>query len=110
LIKLDAIVDGYVVRQAKAYPVYDNEYKNHLKVIREALKKYTGLYLLGRNGMHKYNNQDHSMMTAMLASKNIIANNNFYDLWEVNEDAEYHESGESSSNTGIIGRAIPNKL
>ncbi len=110
LIKPESILDGYVVRQAKAYPVYDNEYKNHLIVIREALKKYTGLYLLGRNGMHKYNNQDHSMMTAMLASKNIIANNEFYDLWEVNEDAEYHESGESASNTGIIGRAIPNKL
>ena len=110
LIKPESILDGYVVRQPKAYPVYDYEYKNHLNIIREALKEYKGLYLLGRNGMHKYNNQDHSMMTAMLASKNIIANSEIYDLWEVNEDAEYHEKGESTSNSGIIGRAIPNKV
>ena len=110
LIKPESILDGYVVRQPKAYPVYDYEYKNHLNIIREALKEYKGLYLLGRNGMHKYNNQDHSMMTAMLASKNIIANSEIYDLWEVNEDAEYHEKGESTSISGIIGRTIPNKV
>jgi hypothetical protein len=52
------------------------------------------MYLVGRNGMHKYNNQDHSMMTAMLAAKNIIAGKEIYDLWDVNEDAEYHEGGE----------------
>jgi len=93
LTKQSAVVDGYVVRQPKAYPVYDHAYKANVEAVREALKNYPGLYLVGRNGMHKYNNQDHSMMTAMLAAKNIIAGNEVYDLWNVNEDAEYHEGG-----------------
>jgi protoporphyrinogen oxidase len=93
LTKQSAVVDGYVVRQPKAYPVYDHSYKANVDAVREALKNYPGLYLVGRNGMHKYNNQDHSMMTAMLAAKNIIAGNDLYDLWNVNEDAEYHEGG-----------------
>ena len=93
LTKQSAVVDGYVVRQPKAYPVYDHSYKANVEAVREALKDYPGLYLVGRNGMHKYNNQDHSMMTAMLAAKNIIAGNDLYDLWNVNEDAEYHEGG-----------------
>jgi len=93
LTKQSAVVDGYVVRQPKAYPVYDHSYKANVEAVREALKGYPGLYLVGRNGMHKYNNQDHSMMTAMLAAKNIIAGNELYDLWNVNEDAEYHEGG-----------------
>jgi protoporphyrinogen oxidase len=93
LTKQSAVVDGYVVRQPKAYPVYDHAYKANVEAVREALKNYPGLYLVGRNGMHKYNNQDHSMMTAMLAAKNIIAGDEVYDLWNVNEDAEYHEGG-----------------
>jgi len=110
LTKPEAVVDGYVVRQPKAYPVYDHEYKDHLAVIREAIKEYKGLYLVGRNGMHKYNNQDHSMMTAMLAAKNIIAGKEVYDLWEVNEDAEYHEGGDRGAASGIVGRAVPEKI
>jgi protoporphyrinogen oxidase len=107
LTKPEAVVDGYVVRQPKAYPVYDHEYKDHLEVVRQAIKDYKGLYLVGRNGMHKYNNQDHSMMTAMLAAKNIIAGKELYDLWEVNEDAEYHEGGDRGAASGIVGRAVP---
>jgi len=110
LTKPEAVVDGYVVRQPKAYPVYDHEYKDHLEVVREAIKDYKGLYLVGRNGMHKYNNQDHSMMTAMLAAKNIIAGKELYDLWEVNEDAEYHEGGDRGAASGIVGRAVPEKI
>ncbi|MBX2932111.1 MAG: NAD(P)/FAD-dependent oxidoreductase [Chitinophagaceae bacterium] len=105
LMNTDNVIDGYVVRQAKAYPVYDKEYKEHINIIRQALKKYQGLYLIGRNGMHKYNNQDHSMMTAMLAAKNIIAGNELYDVWNVNQDAEYHESGERGVDEG--GRLVP---
>lgn len=93
LTKQSAVVDGYVVRQPKAYPVYNHSYKANVDAVRNALKNYPGLYLVGRNGMHKYNNQDHSMMTAMLAAKNIIAGKELYDLWDVNEDAEYHEGG-----------------
>jgi protoporphyrinogen oxidase len=109
LITSEVVVDGYVVRQSKAYPVYDNDYKDHLNLIRNAIKKYNGLYLIGRNGMHKYNNQDHSMMTAMLAVKNIIEGKELYDLWNVNEDAEYHEMENKDENFKIIGRNVPLK-
>jgi protoporphyrinogen oxidase len=104
-----AVVDGYVVRQPKAYPVYDQSYKENVDNVREALKDYPGLYLVGRNGMHKYNNQDHSMMTAMLAAKNIIAGKEIYDLWDVNEDAEYHEGGDrgAEETDKIVGRMVP---
>ncbi len=107
-----AVVDGYVVRQPKAYPVYDQDYKEHVDNIKEALKDYPGLYLVGRNGMHKYNNQDHSMMTAMLAAKNIIAGKELYNLWDVNEDAEYHEGGDRGveDTDKIVGRMVPEKL
>lgn len=107
----EAVVDGYVVRQPKAYPVYDQTYKEKVNDVREALKAYPGLYLIGRNGMHKYNNQDHSMMTAMLAAKNIIAGKEIYDLWDVNEDAEYHEGGERGAEElkKVEGRMVPQK-
>ncbi len=88
------VVDGCVIRQAKAYPVYDDEYKERLGVIRKALaEQYPNLHLVGRNGMHKYNNQDHAMMTAMLAARNILAGEEKYDIWSVNDDVEYQESG-----------------
>ena len=105
LTKASAVVDGYVVRQPKAYPVYDQFYKARVDSVRDALANYPGLYLIGRNGMHKYNNQDHSMMTAMLAAKNIIAGKELYNLWDVNEDAEYHEGGDR----GVSGRMVPQK-
>ena len=105
LTKASAVVDGYVVRQPKAYPVYDQFYKARVDSVRDALANYPGLYLIGRNGMHKYNNQDHSMMTAMLAAKNIIAGKEVYNLWDVNEDAEYHEGGDR----GTSGRMVPQK-
>lgn len=111
LTKPSAVVDGYVVRQPKAYPVYDHMYKERVNDVREALKAYPGLYLVGRNGMHKYNNQDHSMMTAMLAAKNIVAGREVYDLWDVNEDAEYHEGGERGAEVERVAeRLVPQKI
>ena len=87
-------MDGCVVRQKKAYPVYDDDYAQHVATIREELEeRYPNLHLVGRNGMHKYNNQDHAMMTAMLCVENILADTKLYDLWQVNGDAEYHEAG-----------------
>ena len=87
------IMDGCVVRQTKAYPVYDDDYARHVGTIRAELEaRFPTLHLVGRNGMHKYNNQDHAMMTAMLCVENIIANRRIYDLWQVNQDAEYLES------------------
>jgi protoporphyrinogen oxidase len=92
----ETVVDGCVVRQPKAYPVYDDEYAANVAVIRSELAEhYSNLHLIGRNGMHKYNNQDHAMMTAMLCVENIKAGQSIYDLWQVNQDAEYHESGEA---------------
>jgi len=83
------IEDGFVVKMPKAYPVYDSGYQASLQIIRAFLKQLGNLQLVGRNGMHKYNNQDHSMLTAMLAVENILGAN--HDLWAVNSDEEYHE-------------------
>jgi hypothetical protein len=89
LVSASLVEDGSVVRMPKAYPVYDAGYRESLSVIREYLAGITNLQLVGRNGMHKYNNQDHSMLTAMLAARNILGAD--YDLWEVNAEGEYHE-------------------
>jgi protoporphyrinogen oxidase len=95
------VVDGCVIRQPKAYPVYDDAYQQHVNTIRKALdENCPTLHLVGRNGMHKYNNQDHAMMTAMLTAKNILAGERKYDVWAVNQDAEYHEAGESRMEHG----------
>jgi hypothetical protein len=83
-----------VIRQRKAYPVYDDAYQTHVETVRAALETHCGtIHLVGRNGMHKYNNQDHAMMTAILTAKNILAGENRFDVWKVNQDAEYHEGG-----------------
>jgi protoporphyrinogen oxidase len=86
------VIDGHVVRQAKAYPVYDDSYQAHRATIKNALAtSCPKLHQVGRNGMHKYNNQDHSMMTALLVAQNIINPANNFDPWLVNQDAEYIE-------------------
>jgi protoporphyrinogen oxidase len=92
------LLDWHIIRQCKAYPVYDDNYSTKVQKIREALKDYDNIFLIGRNGMHKYNNQDHSMMTAMLAAKNILTGENLYDVWKVNQDAEYIEEGDHPFN------------
>ena len=83
------VEDGVVIRQYKAYPVYDGEYRQHLQVIQEYLSTFENLQTVGRNGMHRYNNQDHSMLTALLAAKNILGER--HNLWEVNTERSYHE-------------------
>lgn len=83
------VQDGTVIRQYKAYPVYDGEYRQHLQVIQEYLETFENLQTIGRNGMHRYNNQDHSMLTAILAAKNILGEQ--HDLWNVNVERSYHE-------------------
>ncbi|NIX14437.1 MAG: NAD(P)-binding protein [Candidatus Dadabacteria bacterium] len=83
------IIDGTVVRMPKAYPVYDDEYKAALNTVKGFLANISNLQLVGRNGMHKYNNQDHSMLTSILAVRNILGAN--YELWNVNADQDYHE-------------------
>ena len=113
LAKDGDVVDGCVVRQKKAYPVYDDDYALHVATVRQELEtRYPNLHLVGRNGMHKYNNQDHAMMTAMLCVENILADTQLYDLWQVNGDAEYHESGASAAEetSGTALRLVPSRV
>ncbi|MGA8949497.1 MAG: NAD(P)/FAD-dependent oxidoreductase [Xanthobacteraceae bacterium] len=106
------VVDACVVRQAKAYPIYDEDYSGNIAAIRRDLEgSYPTLHVIGRNGMHRYNNQDHAMMTAMLTARNILAGARLYDVWNVNEDAEYHEAGESGVRGALDSvRLVPEKV
>jgi UDP-galactopyranose mutase len=91
---------GYVVRMPKAYPFYDAQYKAHVAELAGWLNAHApNVYPCGRNGMHKYNNQDHSMLTAMLSVENILGAD--HDVWTVNVEAEYHE--ESTASEARIG-------
>ena len=112
LISGEDVVDACVVRQPKAYPVYDDAYRHNVAMIRLDLEKsYPSLHMVGRNGMHKYNNQDHAMMTAMLTARNILAGARLYDIWAVNEDAEYHEAGDSGVQDALQSeRLVPRKV
>ena len=112
LIDPKDVVDACVVRQPKAYPVYDEAYRQHIGEIRRDLEaNYPTLHLVGRNGMHKYNNQDHAMMTAMLTARNILAGKRLYDVWDVNVDAEYHENGHSGVKQVLKSeRSVPRKI
>jgi protoporphyrinogen oxidase len=83
------VEDGAVVRMPKAYPIYDADYRRHLDHIRDYIDPIANLHLVGRNGMHKYNNQDHSMLTALFAVENMQGAT--HDVWAVNTDFEYHE-------------------
>ena len=90
------VVDGTVVRQPNAYPIYDHHYESRVgRVRRFVAAEAANLFLAGRGGMHKYNNQDHAMLTGLMAARNILGGS--YDPWRVNADAEYleHEQTES---------------
>ena len=89
LAKADMVVDAYIIRQPKAYPVYDTKYKSAVDTIAEWIKGLENFQTVGRNGLHRYNNQDHSMLTGMLAARNILGEKN--DLWTVNVERSYHE-------------------
>jgi protoporphyrinogen oxidase len=100
------VVTGAVVRMPKAYPVYDATYKANVSLVREWLREHaTNLQLVGRNGMHMYNNQDHSMLAAYLAARNLLGEE--WDPWLVNADAEYHEE---TGATDSVGRFVPQRL
>lgn len=89
LVNAPDVEDGVVFRQAKAYPVYTGEFEAHLKTIRRYLDTIGNLQTIGRNGLHMYNNQDHSMLTAMLAVRNLLGEH--HDVWSVNVERAYHE-------------------
>jgi protoporphyrinogen oxidase len=83
------VLDGAVIRMPKAYPIYDASYAKHVETLRSHFDGIPNLHTVGRNGMHKYNNQDHSMLTAMMAVWNMEGAS--HDVWAVNTDYEYHE-------------------
>ena len=105
------VADACVVRQPKAYPVYDEAYRANVAAVRaELADRYPTMHLVGRNGMHKYNNQDHAMMTGMLTALNIIAGEQRYNAWEVNEDAEYGEAGTHGASGALSSlRLVPQR-
>jgi hypothetical protein len=86
------VSDGVVVRMRRAYPIYDAEYRRAVAVIRSFLETLPSLQQVGRNGQHRYNNQDHSMLTALLAARNLLGER--HDIWDVNLDPDFHESFE----------------
>lgn len=91
IIEAAEVIDSTVLRMEKTYPAYFGAYDRFAE-IRQHVDRYENLFLVGRNGMHRYNNQDHSMLTAMLAVENIVAGNtDKSNLWEVNTEADYHE-------------------
>jgi len=90
-----SVVDGVVMRQEKAYPVYDVGYSEAVGTIKEWLGTLENFQTVGRNGLHRYNNQDHSMLTAMLAVRNLAGEN--HDVWNVNVERSYHEEFETKA-------------
>src|SRR5215469_8547524 len=111
LARAEDVVDGCVIRQPKAYPVYDDDYKRHVDIVRQALDTHCpNLHLVGRNGMHKYNNQDHAMMTAKLTPRNVLAGEKTYDVWSVNDDCQYLEAIDKESQNSEAFPAVPPSL
>ncbi len=99
LAQSSTVIDGTVVRQGKAYPMYDHEYRDNVAQIRAFLKSAAAnLQVVGRNGMHKYNNQDHAMLTGLMAARNIMGG--CFDPWRVNSDAEYQEEEGQEDSSG----------
>lgn len=98
LLREEQILDGCVVRQPKAYPIYDRDYQTHVAIIKNELQNNAPcFYPIGRNGLHMYNNQDHSMMTALLTVTKIVDGTQV-DPWHLpHQDTEYHETGTSGS-------------
>ena len=106
LVAAEVVEAGYVVRMPKAYPVYDEGYRDQVAVLRSWLAEHTqNVHPVGRNGMHKYNNQDHSMYTAMLTVENIFGAD--HDIWAVNVEDEYHEEG--AGGTGRDAPVVPRR-
>jgi protoporphyrinogen oxidase len=109
LVEASQVEMGYVVRQPKAYPVYDETYREAVETIRKWVEaEVPNVHPVGRNGMHKYNNQDHSMYTAMLTVENIVGGG-AHDIWAVNVEEEYHEEKSGKGSTGRDAPIVPRR-
>ncbi len=93
LIERDWVKWGFVIRVPKAYPVYDDHYQQAMPIVVDYINSLENFQTIGRNGLHRYNNMDHSILTGLLAARNIQGGN--YDLWEINTEEEYHEEVKS---------------
>jgi hypothetical protein len=106
LVNPEQVGAGYVVRMPKAYPVYHQDFRTNVEVLREWLAEHArNVHPVGRNGMHRYNNQDHSMLTAMLTVDNILGRGD-HDIWSVNVEAQYQEQNDHHTVPGT-GRDAP---
>jgi protoporphyrinogen oxidase len=101
---------GTVVRMPRAYPVYDGDYEAHLRVLREWLDGFDNLYTVGRNGQHRYNNQDHSMLAGLYAARSVAGET--LDLWSINEDESFHEEvrEDEARRLGVRDRLTPSRV
>jgi len=104
LVKPGDVLDGVVFRQPKAYPVYDRTYQDQRRVIRDFLSTIDNLQTIGRNGVHRYNNMDHSMRTGLLAARNVLGAQ--HDVWEVNEEEAYLEEGGRETPGEVLAQAF----
>ena len=107
LIDPSEVTDGTVVRMPKAYPVYDQRYQNSIATLRAYMQHFENLQTIGRNGLHRYNNQDHSMLTGVYAARNVLGDT--YDVWSVNTEQAYHEERQISTATAG-DRLVPTRL
>ncbi len=107
LVEPGQVEAGYVIRMPRAYPVYDEGYRRNVDVLRRWLETVApNIHAVGRNGMHRYNNQDHSMYTAMLTVAN-ICDGARHDVWTVNVEGEYHEEIDGAGGSAGSGRDAP---
>ena len=110
LARSEDIIDGRVFRVEKSYPVYNGNYREHLNHVRGFVESLDNFVTIGRNGLHRYDNQDHAMLTGMLAVHNLVFGEG-HDLWQVNTDSEYHEETEEGKNGQVLsntfGQAFP---
>jgi protoporphyrinogen oxidase len=109
ICKRECIEDYVIVRVPKAYPVYDMDYPKHLAVIRGWLAGFSNLQPIGRYGMFKYNNMDHSILTGLYASQNILAGQKVHDIWDINTDEEYHEEKRDVVELPKVGEDVKRK-
>jgi UDP-galactopyranose mutase len=98
LLDASRVFDGLKVRVPRAYPMYDSYYRDAVDIIRPYISQFENVTTFGRNGLHRYNNQDHSMWTAILATLNLIDGAD-YDVWSVNTEADYLEEGDAVEGT-----------
>jgi protoporphyrinogen oxidase len=103
LARADDVLDGCVFRVSKCYPVYDSSYHDTLEEVKGYVRRLEGFQTVGRNGLHRYNNQDHSMLTGLLAVHNLL-HGEAHDLWQVNAEPEYVEEARERLNGSGVGR------